>query len=157
MANGTKPEMSVADWLTYADSFLSREDVADLRRKIANGIRERREQTKRDLARLDRDLAVLEHTPPDLTEEPPQGPEPIASEALPSMSVGKLVQHFGAMSPGGRASDFIDFVRKHRPDVEPKAVHAELYRLSKPEGPRFFSKKGEKPNTRYFPRRPAPQ
>lgn len=68
-------------------------------------------------------------------------------------SVGKLVLAFASQRPGNKSAAFIEFVRRYRPDTDAKAVHAELYRLSKPGGPQLLRKEGNKPDTKYFPRR----
>ncbi len=119
-----------------------------------DSVKRRREEAKLTLARLDADLAALgaPRAPPlDPVNGHQHAPFATMPDFGPRPSVGKLVSWFCITFPGSKAGEFVEFVLKKRPDLDARAVHSELYRQTKKA--QTMRKDGERPNTRFYPRR----
>jgi hypothetical protein len=142
MADSGKP--GLAEWLRQADSYLSHEDAAALKRSAAESARKRLDAMRREAERLENDLLELGET---VISQPP--PEALIHE-IPqeSTSLRALVRKFAAMHPkGATAAEYVAYVASIRSDVDLKNVHSELYRMSKGNGP--LKKSGQKPGLKY--------
>jgi hypothetical protein len=142
MANSGKP--GLAEWLRQADSYLSPDDAAEVKRVATESARRRLDAIRQEAEKLENEL--LELGAPVFHQPPPDALIPETQQE--TVSLRTLVKKFAGMNPkGATASEYVTYVSSIRPNVDLRNVHSELYKLSKSNGP--LKKSGQKPGLKY--------